>query len=170
MISSVALLVAVAAAAPCNFRLDFDGVRHEAVFDDGADDDELASIVRNVLDRVVDHYDEGALLKFYGSVAADCDGASAPFKDCFTNKLRKAFAARRATCLSIGGEEPACAGTVHLGNAAPKRCKVLVTGAAQRRATGALFRATLAGKRVVRDPCSLHGYLIPFSISEQVLT
>ena len=41
---------------------------------------------------------EGALLKFYGSVAADCDGASAPFKDCFTNKLRKAFAARRATC------------------------------------------------------------------------
>ena len=69
----VALLVAVAAAAPCNFRLDFDGVRHEAVFDDGADDDELAAIVRNVLDRVVDHYDEGALLKFYGSVAADCD-------------------------------------------------------------------------------------------------
>ena len=139
MICRVALLVAVAAAAPCNFRLDFDGVRHEAVFDDGADDDELASIVRNVLDRVVDHYDEGALLKFYGSVAADCDGASAPFKDCFTNKLRKAFAARRATCLSIGGEEPACAGTVHLGNAAPKRCKVLVTGTG-RAATTFLMR------------------------------
>lgn len=107
MICRVALLVAVAAAAPCDLRLDFDGVRHEAVFDDGASDDELAAIVRNVLDRVADHYDEGALLTFFGSLASDCDDAGAPFNDCFPNKLRKAFAERRATCLRIGAEEPA---------------------------------------------------------------